>query len=120
MDSRRDFIKKASMLAGGMALPSSILKAMAINPAVGSTFWDAEHVVILMQENRSFDHSFGTLKGVRGFNDPRAIRLPNNDKVFLQTNSKGETYAPFRLDLKETNATWMSSLPHSWENQVDA
>jgi phospholipase C len=46
--------------------------------------------------------------------------LPNNDKVFLQTNSKGETYAPFRLDLKETNATWMSSLPHSWENQVDA
>ena len=120
MDSRRDFIKKASMLAAGMALPSSILKAMAINPAEGSTFWDAEHVVILMQENRSFDHSYGMLKGVRGFNDPRAIRLPNNNKVFLQTNPKGETFAPFRLDLKETNATWMSSLPHSWENQVDA
>lgn len=120
MDSRRDFIKKASMLAAGVALPSSILKAMAINPAEGSTFWDAEHVVILMQENRSFDHSYGSLKGVRGFNDPRAVRLPNNNKVWLQTNPKGETYLPFRLDLKETNATWMSSLPHSWENQVDA
>lgn len=120
MDSRRDFIKKASMLAAGFALPSSVLKAMAINPAEGSTFWDAEHVVILMQENRSFDHSFGSLRGVRGFNDPRAIKLPNKNKVWLQTNPKGETYAPFRLDLKETNATWMSSLPHSWENQVDA
>ncbi len=120
MDSRRDFIKKASMLAAGMALPSSVLKAMSINPAEGSTFWDAEHVVVLMQENRSFDHSFGSLRGVRGFNDPRAIKLPNKNKVWLQTNQKGETYAPFRLDLKETNATWMSSLPHSWENQVDA
>ncbi|MEX2566022.1 MAG: alkaline phosphatase family protein [Cyclobacteriaceae bacterium] len=34
-------------------------------------------MVILMQENRSFDHCFGKLKGVRGFNDPRAIRLPD-------------------------------------------
>ncbi len=33
---------------------------------------------------------------------------------------KGETYAPFRLNIKDTKATWMSSLPHSWENQVDA
>ena len=31
---------------------------------------DIEHVVILMQENRSFDHYFGTLSGVRGFSDP--------------------------------------------------
>ena len=73
-----------------------------------------------MQENRSFDHTFGTLQGVRGFNDPRAIRLPNSNKVWLQTNAAGETYAPFRLNLRDTKATWMSSLPHSWENQVDA
>ena len=31
---------------------------------------DIQHVVILMQENRSFDHYFGTLSGVRGFSDP--------------------------------------------------
>ena len=102
------------------ALPASIAKAMAINPAAGSTWKDAEHVVFLMQENRSFDHTFGTLQGVRGFNDPRAITLPDNNKVWLQTNAAGETYAPFRLDIKNTKATWMNSLPHSWSNQVDA
>ncbi len=40
--------------------------------------------------------------------------------VWLQTNAKGETYAPFRLNIKDTNATWMGSLPHGWTDQVDA
>jgi phospholipase C len=124
MDTRRDFIKKAALLTGVAGLsgiiPASIQKAMAINPAPGSTFMDADHIVILMQENRSFDHCFGTLKGVRGYNDPRAIDLPNKNKVWLQSNKKGETYAPFRLDIKNTKATWMDSLPHSWRNQVNA
>jgi len=124
MDNRREFIKKAALLTGVAGLsgliPASIQKAMAINPAPGSTFMDAEHIVILMQENRSFDHCFGTLKGVRGYNDPRAIDLPNKNKVWLQSNKKGETYAPFRLDIKNTKATWMDSLPHSWRNQVNA
>lgn len=124
MDSRRDFIKKAALLTGGAGLfnafPASIQKALAINPAPGTTFLDAEHVVILMQENRSFDHSYGSLRGVRGFNDPRAIRLPNQNLVWLQTNAFGETHVPFRLNMKESRATWMGSLPHSWPNQVDA
>lgn len=101
-------------------LPASIQKAMAINPAPGTTWMDAEHVVILMQENRSFDHCFGTLRGVRGYNDPRAIDLPNKNPVWLQSNKKGETYAPFHLDIKNTRATWMNCLPHSWANQVNA
>ncbi|TSJ42725.1 phospholipase C, phosphocholine-specific [Mucilaginibacter corticis] len=124
MDNRRDFLKKAALLTGAASvsgvLPASIQKAMAINAAEGSTYLDAEHVVILMQENRSFDHCFGTLKGVRGYNDPRAIDLPNKNKVWLQSNEKGETYAPFHLDIKNTKATWMSSLPHSWSNQVNS
>jgi phospholipase C len=124
MDSRRDFLKKAALLSGGAgllsALPPSIQRALAIDPKLGSTYLDAEHVVILMQENRSFDHCYGSLRGVRGFNDPRAITLPNKNKVWLQTNAAGETYAPFRLNIKETKATWMGSLPHSWTNQVDA
>ena len=124
MESRRDFIKKATMLTGAAglfnSLPSSIQRALAIDPVAGSTFLDAEHVVILMQENRSFDHSYGTLRGVRGYNDPRAITLPNKNLVWLQTNESGETYPPFRLNIKETKATWMGSLPHSWPNQVDA
>ncbi|MBY5957241.1 phospholipase C, phosphocholine-specific [Membranicola marinus] len=124
MASRRDFIKQAALLSGTTAmaglLPSSIQRALAINPAKGSTFEDAEHIVILMQENRSFDHAFGKLRGVRGFNDPRAITQPNNNKVWLQSDKNGNTYSPFRLDIKNTKATWMSSLPHSWENMVDA
>src|ERR1700759_3911263 len=123
-DNRRDFLKKAMLLAGATGLanvmPASIQMAMAINAPEGSTYMDAEHIVILMQENRSFDHTYGTLQGVRGYNDPRAIDLPNKNKVWLQTNAAGETYAPFHLDIKNTKATWMHSLPHSWSNQVNA
>jgi phospholipase C len=124
MDTRREFIKKAAMLAGATglsgALPSSIQRALAIDPPPGSSWLDAEHVVILMQENRSFDHCFGNLKGVRGYRDPRALILPDGSRVWLQTNKAGETYAPFHLDIKDTKATWMGSLPHSWTNQEDA
>ncbi len=101
-------------------LPESVQRAMAIHPDPGTTYLDAEHVVILMQENRSFDHAYGKLQGVRGFNDPRAISLPNKNKVWLQTDRKGDTYAPFRLDIRNTKATWMHDLPHSRESQVDA
>lgn len=123
-DSRRDFLKKAALLTGGAGiwsvLPASIEKAMAISPDPGTTFYDAEHVVLLMQENRSFDHCFGTLKGVRGFNDPRAIALPDKNPVWLQPDKAGNRFAPFRFDIKDTKATWMRDIPHSWENQVDA
>ncbi|QKJ30245.1 phospholipase C, phosphocholine-specific [Mucilaginibacter mali] len=124
MDSRRDFLKKAALLTGGVAmanmLPPAIQKALAINPAPGSTYLDAEHIVILMQENRSFDHCFGALQGVRGFSDPRAIILPDQKPVWLQTDAVGNTYPPFRLDIKDTKITWMGSLPHSRASQVDA
>ncbi len=124
MDTRRSFIKKASLLSGGAGLlnvlPASIAKALAIDPAPGSTYLDAEHIVLLMQENRSFDHTFGTLQGVRGFNDPRAITLPNKNLVWLQSNKEGETYTPFRFDIKDTKITWMGSIPHGWSDQVDA
>ena len=123
-DGRRDFLKKAALLAGGAglwsALPISVEKALAITPDPGTTFYDAEHVVLLMQENRSFDHSFGTLKGVRGFNDPLAISLPDKNPVWFQPDKDGNRFVPFRLDMKDTRATWMGGTPHSWENQVDA
>jgi phospholipase C len=122
--NRREFLKQAGIFSGGMALwggiPQSIQKAMAISPEKGSTFYDAEHVVFLMQENRSFDHALGSLQGVRGFNDPRAIKLANGLPVWLQKDKSGNTHKPFHLDIKNTKATWMKDIPHSWENQVDA
>lgn len=124
METRRSFLRKAGLLGGGAAfinsLPETLRRALAINPLPGSTFYDAEHIVFLMQENRSFDHALGTLQGVRGFNDPRAIHLPDNNKVWLQANAKGETYLPFPYDINNTKITWMGGLAHSWADQVDA
>ncbi|MEK6297586.1 MAG: alkaline phosphatase family protein, partial [Paraburkholderia tropica] len=68
--SRRDFLRTAAMSAGSATaltmLPQGIRNALAIpaNNRTGS-IKDVEHIVILMQENRSFDHYFGTLRGVR-------------------------------------------------------
>ena len=122
--SRRDFLKKTGLLAGGAgvftALPASIQKALAINPPKGSSFEDAEHIVLLMQENRSFDHCFGSLKGVRGFNDPRVLKLANGNPAWLQTDQQQNTYHPFRMDMQQTRITWMGGLPHTWRDQVDA
>lgn len=124
MDSRRDFLRKAALISGaaGMAnvIPVSIQKAMAIEANPGTTFYDAEHIVFLMQENRSFDHMFGKLKGVRGFNDPRPHLLPNKDKVWLQQDASGNTFAPFHVDINKTKITWQGGLPHSWSDQVAA
>src|ERR1700744_3605382 len=123
-DNRREFLKKAALLTGAASmaqlLPESIQRALAINAPEGSTWMDAEHVVILMQENRSFDHTLGALRGVRGFNDPRALRLANGNSVFVQTDAAGSSYAPWRLDIHDTKITWMGSLPHSRESQIDA
>ncbi len=124
MDSRREFLRKAALLAAGSGvagtLAASIHRAFAIEAAPGTTFLDAEHIVILMQENRSFDHVYGTLQGTRGFNDPRAVSLPNGNPVWFQSDAAGATYAPFRLDLKNTKATWMGELPHGRRDQGEA
>jgi len=123
MDSRREFLKKAGLLAGGVmvgSVPESVRRAFAIDPEPGSTYLDAEYIVILMQENRSFDHTYGCLQGVRGYNDPHPLELPDGNPCWLQTDEHGKTYAPFRLNMWETSATWMDSLPHGWNNQTDA
>jgi len=124
METRRNFLKLAAMLSGAAGvsdlIPEAVARAYAIEPPAGSTYLDAEHIVILMQENRSFDHELGTLQGVRGFNDPRAIRRADGNSVFVQTDAAGNSYAPWRLDIRDTRITWMGSIPHSRNSQVDA
>jgi phospholipase C len=124
MSTRREFLKQMALLSGsaGMAwtVPKSIKRAVSINPDPGSSFMDAEHVVLLMQENRSFDHCFGTLQGVRGYNDPRTITQPDGNSVWAQSGSQGNTYAPFRFDINDTKITWMGSIPHTRHSQVAA
>jgi phospholipase C len=124
MSTRREFIQQMMMLSGAAGLawtmPESIKRAVSIDPQSGSTFMDAEHVVILMQENRSFDHCFGKLQGVRGYNDPRTMNQPNGNSVWVQSSDSGDTYAPWRFDINDTKITWMGSIPHSRPSQIDA
>ncbi len=75
---RRTFLRAAPMARAAAASFPSIARALAI-PAHHrtGTLADVEHIVFMMQENRSFDHYFGALRGVRGFGDPRAVTLPS-------------------------------------------
>ncbi len=79
---RRSFVQLLGAGAAASAFPDSIARALAIpaNNRTG-TIQDIEHIVILMQENRSFDHYFGTLRGVRGFSDPHPVTLPSGKPV---------------------------------------
>jgi phospholipase C len=108
--------------AAGMAwtMPESLKRAVSIDPQAGSSYLDAEHIVILMQENRSFDHCFGTLQGVRGYNDRHTITQPNRNSVWVQSGNSGDTYSPFRFNINDTKITWMGSIPHSRPSQIDA
>lgn len=77
------------------------------------TLKDVDHVVILMQENRSFDHYFGHLNGVRGFNDPRVIKRADGKSVMHQTYKTTE-YLPYHFDTKNVHAQWLGSQNHEW------
>jgi phospholipase C len=111
---RRDFLRllAAGALAG--TFPSSILRALEI-PAHrrAGTIRDVEHVVILMQENRSFDHYFGTLRGVRGFGDPCVARLPSGRSVWHQPHSDGYIL-PFHPGAPNLGLQFLEDLPHDW------
>ncbi|HUE58681.1 MAG TPA: alkaline phosphatase family protein, partial [Acidimicrobiales bacterium] len=75
--TRRQFIGSGAAAGVAMALgaePAQLMeKALATSGGSGSLS-DVKHIVILMQENRSFDHYFGTMPGVRGFLDTASYR----------------------------------------------
>jgi phospholipase C len=112
--SRRSFLKLVGGGALAGAVPPSIAKALAIpaNHRTG-TIADVEHVVILMQENRSFDHYFGTLRGVRGFNDPHVVRLASGRSIWHQPHGSGELL-PFRPPVQNLGLTFLPDPPHGW------
>ena len=76
--NRRTFMQLMGLTGAASltTMKANIAKALGIAANSGTgTIQDVEHVVILMQENRPFDHHYGTLQGVRGYNDPRAIKI---------------------------------------------
>ena len=114
--ARRSFLKLISSGAMASALPASIARALEI-PAHNrhGSIADVEHIVILMQENRSFDHYFGTLRGVRGFADPRAVKLPSGKSVWHQPHGTGELL-PFRPPVANLGLTFLPDPPHGWND----
>jgi phospholipase C len=97
------------------ALPD-LSRALAIpaNNRSGS-IRDVEHVVFLMQENRSFDHYFGTLRGVRGFADPHPVTLPSGKSVWHQPNGSADLL-PFRPEVRDLGQTFLPDPPHGWND----
>jgi phospholipase C len=100
-------------------MPPNLRRALANPPKRQGSFRDIEHVVLLMQENRSFDHYFGTMAGVRGFGDPDALRLSNGRSVFYQPDPQNPDgfLLPFHLDTRVTSGQRIPSTSHAWSAQ---
>jgi phospholipase C len=134
---RRTFLKAglgaAALGAASSGLSSSagasIERAMAIEPPRNASIRDIRHIVFLMQENRSFDHYFGTMSGVRGFSDPGVIR---NDifgtlyPVWQQFGygpgygvDSGKAIEPFHLEQRfpTENGATTNDITHEWGAQ---
>ncbi|WP_406086566.1 phosphocholine-specific phospholipase C [Kitasatospora purpeofusca] len=103
--SRRTLLGGAAAAAVLSALPLSVREALAA-PARPGRLADIQHVVVFMQENRAFDHYFGTQAGVRGFGDRTAVRGVNGRSVFHQPDpSRKEGHLlPFPMNAAHTNA----------------
>jgi phospholipase C len=109
----------AGLAAASIALPPNISKAIASPLPKPGKLEDIKHVVMLMQENRSFDHYYGALSGVRGFDDPHAMRISNGRSVFYQPDpSNPEGFLlPYRLNTKISAAQAIPSTSHEWDVQ---
>jgi hypothetical protein len=114
--------------------PASAAQQRLIDQALASStsnaqLSDVKHVVILMQENRSFDHYFGTLSGVRGFSDPDVlqqavggVKYPVFDQFGFQpgTGVDASGYMqPFHLlnDPPTDNGETTNDIAHDWATQ---
>jgi phospholipase C len=121
--SRRRFLAAGAgaVTAAGLARATRfrrIVDRAAAVPAAGRELDAIEHVVIVMQENRSFDHYFGTYPGVRGFDDRPKRR--DDLGVFAQARSDGTRVLPFRLDAASDTPMCAGDLSvptHDWVPQ---
>ncbi|ANZ16127.1 phosphocholine-specific phospholipase C [Streptomyces noursei ATCC 11455] len=127
--SRRRVLGVGAAAAGaavaGSLLPPSLQQALAQDAAQpvrhrGGGLREIKHVVVLMQENRSFDHYFGMLRGVRGFGDRNAVELPGGRSVFEQPGPLGVRHVlPFSVRdaaaAQKKDLQYIGNLDHSWE-----
>jgi phospholipase C len=107
---RREVIRGVAASAALSALPRSVRAQHA------AKLTDIDHIIILMKENRSFDHYFGTLSGVRGFADPKPLQLADDRTVFHQPDGDHPDgfVLPLHMDTARTSAQRLNQLNHSW------
>jgi phospholipase C len=121
---RRKFLSVSAGAAGAGAalnlLPPLIRKALAVDAHnFAKSIQDVKHIVILMQENRSFDHYFGAMRGVRGFGDRFPIPLESGKRAFMQSDGKRDI-GPYRADKKTMNAALINGTPHDFPDMQAA
>ena len=144
--SRRRFLAATAAAAGAVSLggvpalgtpPGKPPKPP--KPGRSGDLRDIRHVMVVMQENRSFDHYFGTLRGVRGFGDRSTITLPGGLSVFQQPTTRpglpvSTTQYPWHLSDAPASAYPATHQPpsaqvgaqgyggtsHSWDDQHGA
>ena len=116
--SRRQLLRAgvtggAALGAWGLVSSRLVERALAQSGATCGSLGDIQHIVILIQENRSFDHYFGTYRGVAGFQDPAA--LPG---VFGQAGypTASSLLYPFHLDTA-SGGECTNDIDHSWGPQ---
>ncbi|MFA7495716.1 MAG: phospholipase C, phosphocholine-specific [Acidithiobacillus sp.] len=121
---RRDFLKTLGLGAASSTFLGSTLARAASLPSTGrsGTLEDVEHIVVFMQENRSFDHYFGHLRGVRGYNDRFPLPLPGGKPIWYQPRMEHpeQSILPFHLNTQKTSAQLLQDLDHSWASQHGA
>ncbi len=119
--SRRRFLGMTGGAAIASLYPNLIERALAI-PARRrtGTLQDIDHIVVHMQENRSFDHYFGMLNGVRGLGDPRPLRLPGGRSVWAQPSGQhADGYVlPYHGDSKTTRSFKVDGADQSHQENM--
>jgi phospholipase C len=123
--SRRQLLQASLAGGAGLAagLPRHLVDALAATPQCGRLH-EIEHVVILIQENRSFDCYFGTYRGVAGFSDPTVLVQPDGRPIFQQPGYNVPGYDghlfPFRLDTVTKTGECTNDITHNWGPQHQA
>jgi phospholipase C len=125
--SRRGLLQAGALAGAGLmmgARPDRVLPA-ARAAAAGTApaqVTDIEHVVIFMQENRSFDHYFGTYPSVRGFSDRNALPgvFAQNDPANTSTSPVGKLL-PFHLGTSPGGGgECTGDITHYWTAQMQS
>ncbi len=117
--NRRELLKIGAAAAAtelaAVLLPGCGGGGASPGPSVCSKLTDIEHVIIFIQENRSFDHYFGSYRGVRGFSDQSlAFQQPDPANT---TDPPVGALLPFHLDTSKTNAACTHDITHDWVPQ---